>query len=284
MAKMRHDKAKQRERISKFGYEPPSGFAVPGPLTPPPPGTESDPAMVPQLFASLPELWKSITERIKLRRTYGMKDRFYPSEIFSHPSFGDGIVFEVSPTNISVLFRDGIKKLAHPRQEPDPATVTPTSYEGAYHPKLKQLLLLVEEPGADGLFVFLDFEGRTRKVSDKDVGELETKLASQFSEKQLKAYAAYLDEDAKRAGRRREAEHRAAEYLKNPAVLKILARWGSLNELLPGDLKFLFQTAEAITAGTVNPHDFARAKRLLIQAVLGGFDPDKVPPPWGTRA
>lgn len=280
---MRHDRAKQRERISKFGYEPPAGRAVPGPLAPAPPGTENDPAMAPQLFANLPELWKSITERIKLRRAYAMKERFYPSEIILHPSFGDGIVFEATSTNISILFHDGIKKLAHRRQEPASATVAATSYEGAYHPKLKQLLLLVEEPGADDLFVFMDIEGRTRKVPAQDVGDLETLATTRFSEKQLQAYTAYLDEDEKKAGRRREAEHRANEYLKSPSVLKVLARWGSLNELLPGDLKFLFQTAEEIIAGTVSSHSFGRAKRLLVQAVLGGFDPDTVAPPWGTR-
>lgn len=85
------------------------------------------------------------------------------------------------------------------------------------------------------------------------------------------------------AGRLRVAERHANEYMKNPAVLKILALWGWMNQLLDGELRFIFQTAEGLAAGAVTPHDLARAKRLLVQAVLGGFNPDAVPPPWGTR-
>ena len=285
VAKMRHDKAKQREQIKKFGYEPPVGRAVPGQLSPPPPGTENpDPSMRPQLFSSLPELWKSVTDRIKARRAYSMRERYFPSEIISHSSFGDGIIFEVSPENVSVLFQEGIKKLAH-RKPPKEASPKPEDvYEGVYHSKLGQLLLFVEESGGDGLYVFVDMEGKTRRFPPDDIGPLETKGASHFSEKQRHAYSAYLDHDEAKAGRLRSAEQKANEYLKNPAVLKILAHWGSINELLTGELRFLYQTAEEMIAGTVSPHASTRAKRLLVQAVLGGFDPDSVPPPWATKS
>ena len=118
MTKMKYNKAQQHERIKKYGFESPFSSQIHGiGISSLPPHTSAAPVAEAQQFSSLSELWKSITDREKVRRGYIQQERYFPFEIISHSSFGDGVVFEVTLTNISILFQSGIKKLVHRRQE-----------------------------------------------------------------------------------------------------------------------------------------------------------------------
>ena len=50
------------------------------------------------------------------KRKYAMGDEFTENDVIEHPKFGEGYVVEIlSSTKMSVLFEDGVKKLAHNR-------------------------------------------------------------------------------------------------------------------------------------------------------------------------
>ena len=52
-------------------------------------------------------------EGAKLRK-FNMSEAYTENDVISHPKFGEGYVVEIlTSTKISVLFEDGIKKLAH---------------------------------------------------------------------------------------------------------------------------------------------------------------------------
>ncbi len=44
---------------------------------------------------------------------YGPKDRFAREQLLVHTKFGKGVVIDVEPSRVEVLFQDGPKKLAH---------------------------------------------------------------------------------------------------------------------------------------------------------------------------
>ena len=44
---------------------------------------------------------------------YAPKDRYTRDALVMHPKFGKGVVIDVEPTRVEVLFQDGAKKLAH---------------------------------------------------------------------------------------------------------------------------------------------------------------------------
>ena len=44
---------------------------------------------------------------------YAPKDRYLRDALVMHPKFGKGVVVDVDPTRVEVLFQDGPKKLAH---------------------------------------------------------------------------------------------------------------------------------------------------------------------------
>jgi hypothetical protein len=44
---------------------------------------------------------------------YSMTAKFGKGALLSHPKFGKGVVVDVEPTRIEVLFEDGTKKLGH---------------------------------------------------------------------------------------------------------------------------------------------------------------------------
>ena len=44
---------------------------------------------------------------------YAPKDRYARDALVIHPKFGKGVVVDVDPTRVEVLFQDGPKKLAH---------------------------------------------------------------------------------------------------------------------------------------------------------------------------
>ncbi len=50
------------------------------------------------------------------KRTYSMKEELTENDVIDHPLFGEGYVVEIlTSTKVSVLFQDGLKKLAHNR-------------------------------------------------------------------------------------------------------------------------------------------------------------------------
>ena len=44
---------------------------------------------------------------------YAPKERFAKDSFLVHPKFGKGVVTDVEPSRVEVLFQDGPKKLAH---------------------------------------------------------------------------------------------------------------------------------------------------------------------------
>jgi hypothetical protein len=44
---------------------------------------------------------------------YSMTAKFAKGALLAHPKFGKGVVLDVEPTRIEVLFEDGTKKLGH---------------------------------------------------------------------------------------------------------------------------------------------------------------------------
>ena len=44
---------------------------------------------------------------------YAPKDRYARDALLMHPKFGKGVVIDVDPARVEVLFQDGPKKLAH---------------------------------------------------------------------------------------------------------------------------------------------------------------------------
>ncbi len=45
--------------------------------------------------------------------TYAMSGRFTKDQLVTHPKFGKGVVVDVEPARIEILFEDGKKKLGH---------------------------------------------------------------------------------------------------------------------------------------------------------------------------
>jgi len=44
---------------------------------------------------------------------YGLAERFTKSQLVLHPKFGKGIVMDVEPLRVEILFQEGKKKLGH---------------------------------------------------------------------------------------------------------------------------------------------------------------------------
>lgn len=44
---------------------------------------------------------------------YAMSERFTKSQLILHPKFGKGIVMDVEPLRVEILFQEGKKKLGH---------------------------------------------------------------------------------------------------------------------------------------------------------------------------
>jgi hypothetical protein len=44
---------------------------------------------------------------------YGPKERYTRDALLMHPKFGKGVVIDVDPARVEVLFQDGPRKLAH---------------------------------------------------------------------------------------------------------------------------------------------------------------------------
>jgi hypothetical protein len=60
---------------------------------------------------------------------YGALYRHAKDDLIEHRVFGRGLVTRVEAERIEVLFRDGIKKLAHDPSGPNPPKATPSSAE-----------------------------------------------------------------------------------------------------------------------------------------------------------
>ncbi len=60
---------------------------------------------------------------------YGALYRHAKDDLIEHKVFGRGIVTRVEGERIEVLFRDGIKKLAHDPSGPNPPKATPSGAE-----------------------------------------------------------------------------------------------------------------------------------------------------------
>jgi hypothetical protein len=59
--------------------------------------------------------------------TYGTAYRHAEDDLIEHTVFGRGVVTRVQGNRIEVLFRDGIKKLAHDPSGPNPPKAIPSS-------------------------------------------------------------------------------------------------------------------------------------------------------------
>lgn len=63
--------------------------------------------------------WKSLQKQAgdAKPRKFSVKDEYTENDIIEHPKFGEGYVVEIlTATKISVLFQEGLKRLAHNRQ------------------------------------------------------------------------------------------------------------------------------------------------------------------------